>query len=57
MLVVANNLGIVPFEVTAIGSHEVVFRMDTVDISRLMEVFVGAGGAVSHDGFSAFVFS
>ena len=42
VLVIADDLRIVAFEVTAIGGREVVFRVDTVDISRLVEVLIGA---------------
>jgi hypothetical protein len=39
-LVVATDLGIVAVEVTAIAGREVVFRVGSVDIRVLVDVFV-----------------
>ena len=55
MLLVADDIGIVACEVTAVPGCEVVFRVDAINIGRLVEMLIGAETVVNVDRFTEFV--
>ncbi len=57
VLVVAREIGLVVFEMAAIRSRHVVFRVNTHNLRRIVEMLVGTKALVNDDRFSEFFLS
>lgn len=55
-MLVADEFGIVAIEMTAVSGCKIVFRVDPIDIGRLLEVLIGPETVVDDDGFTEFRF-
>jgi hypothetical protein len=52
VLVVAREIGLVVFEIAAIRGRHVVFRVNTLNLGRIVEVLIGTEALVNDDRFS-----
>lgn len=52
VLVIAREIGVVVFEIAAIRGRHVMFRVNTLNLGRIVEVFVGTEALVNDDRFS-----
>jgi hypothetical protein len=55
-LVVAREIGLVVFEMAAIRGRHVVFRVNTLNLGRIVEMLVSAETTADDDRFSEFFF-